>query len=274
TYEMKGKDSAEIYVGILGTGDPSMWFSIGFTSFGALPQAYLLMLDPNGGKLTSASSYEGMSGKNVTISDPERDGYTFVRWVFTKEAGQLNGKTYTFASANAALKAEWTPNSYPITYVLNGGENDPSNPSSYTVEDHVILKDPSRANCRFLGWKEGNEILPGSTGEKTFTAEWALLDYPIRYVLDGGRNHPDNPSSYTYDDDITLKDAEKDGYAFTGWKEGNRIPKGSSGEKTFTATYEAVSYPVEYILYGGTNHPSNPVSYTILEEYDILDAYK
>ena len=44
--------------------------------------------------------------------------------------------------------------------------------------------------------------------EETFT---------IDYVLNGGTNHPDNPSAYKKGDHILLKDPKKPGFLFKGW---------------------------------------------------------
>jgi len=64
---------------------------------------------------------------------------------------------------------------YAITYVLDGGENDPSNPESYTIESEIALAAPTKANYDFLGWTpDGGVIAAGSTGDKTFTAGWKL----------------------------------------------------------------------------------------------------
>ena len=270
-YEMKGKDSAEIYVGIMGQGDGSMMFVLGFTSYGVLPQAYCLSLDPNGGKLSGEAMYEGTSGSKVEIKDPVYKGHVFKGWTFTKENGTLNGKEYTFGNGNAALKANWAVDSYPITYKLNGGTNHPSNPSSYTSEDDITILDPTRTGYVFKGWKEGNRIPKGSSGEKTFTASWEKEVYPIEYVLNGGTNHPSNPSQYTVEDEVDILDASRNGYVFQGWKEGKKILKGSTGKKTFTAEWKAETYPIDYVLNGGTNHPSNPSSYTSEDDITILD---
>ncbi len=43
-------------------------------------------------------------------------------------------------------------------------------------------------------------------------------EYTITYNLDGGTNHAENPEKFTaHTDTITLKDANKTGYAFKGW---------------------------------------------------------
>ena len=72
----------------------------------------------------------------------------------------------------------------------------------------------------------------------------ALTRYTISYELDGGT--ADNPTSYTEEDEITLRSPIKSGYTFIGWTyDGKtepelsvRIAKGSTGDKAFTAHYE------------------------------------
>lgn len=77
--------------------------------------------------------------------------------------------------------------------------------------------------------------------------------YTITYDLDGG-TAADNPESYTSSDGaITLNNPTKDGYTFTGWSgtgldgENNMtvtIPKGSTGDREYTAHWEAKTYTV------------------------------
>ena len=56
---------------------------------------------------------------------------------------------------------------------MNGGTNNPANPSSYTIETPTItLQNPTRAGFFFTGWSPTNTIPQGSTGNKTFTANW------------------------------------------------------------------------------------------------------
>ena len=61
---------------------------------------------------------------------------------------------------------------YTITYVMNGGTNNPFNPKKYTKYDPAIyLKNPSKEGCIFSGWytdaaltKRSSGIATGSTG--------------------------------------------------------------------------------------------------------------
>jgi uncharacterized repeat protein (TIGR02543 family)/LPXTG-motif cell wall-anchored protein len=52
----------------------------------------------------------------------------------------------------------------------------------------------------------------------TLLAGWVKVQYPITYQLDGGANHPENPSFYVISDDsITLLAPTRAGYQFDGW---------------------------------------------------------
>ena len=69
---------------------------------------------------------------------------------------------------------------------MNSGTNSASNPDSYTVETPTItLTNPTREGYEFRGWVEGNKIEEGSIGNKTFTAVWDAVSYPITYELNG-----------------------------------------------------------------------------------------
>ena len=54
---------------------------------------------------------------------------------------------------------------------------------------------------------------------------YKATDYQIIYELNGGTNHPNNPTSYTVFYGVTLQNPTRDGYTFAGWtdEEGNKI---------------------------------------------------
>ncbi len=206
----------------------------------------------------------------ITLGDPTKDGYTFLGWLPENNIalGSTGDKTFT---------ATWSdPIEYNITYVLNGGTNHLDNPATYTVEDEITLGDPTKDGYTFLGWLPQNSIALGSTGDKTFTATWSdPIEYNITYVLNGGTNHLDNPATYTVEDEITLGDPTKDGYTFLGWLPENNIALGSTGDKTFTATWsDPIEYNITYVLNGGTNHLDNPATYTVEDEITLGDPTK
>jgi uncharacterized repeat protein (TIGR02543 family) len=72
---------------------------------------------------------------------------------------------------------------YTITYKLNGGTNNNSNPLTYNVTTQTItLKNPTRAGYTFSGWYSDNQlnnkvtsIKKGSTKDVTLYAKWTKV---------------------------------------------------------------------------------------------------
>ena len=56
----------------------------------------------------------------------------------------------------AILLAE---NAYTITYELNGGVNHPKNKYSFTEDDAVILREPTKDGYKFVGWTEDGNVV-------------------------------------------------------------------------------------------------------------------
>ena len=145
------------------------------------PQAFTVTFNSNGGSAVASQSIE-KGGKVTLPEEPERTGYQFAGWTYQGEAWSFIGYTVT---EDITLDANWTPINYPITYELNGGY-EYNNVRSYTIEtEDFTLQDPSKSDYEFLGWTwEGQSepiknvtISKGSYGEKTFTANWAMIVY-------------------------------------------------------------------------------------------------
>jgi uncharacterized repeat protein (TIGR02543 family) len=147
--------------------------------------------------------------------------------------------------------ATWLANEYKITYVLNGVINADMNPSTYTYGEGVTsFANASKRGYNFVSWTPSS-ISNTATGDKVVEATWSPITYTISYELNGGENNSSNPSTYTIESGtITLVDPSKTGYEFAGWTQGNKVEEGSVGNKTFTARWEAISYPITYVMNG------------------------
>ena len=114
----------------------------------------------------------------------------------------------------------------------------------------------TREGYTFTGWNTsrdgtGTSYANGASytasGNITLYAQWVPTTYTITYNLDGG-TVSGNPTTYTIESNaITLVNPTKDGYNFTGWTGSNgttpsttvTIPKGSTGDREYTANWES-----------------------------------
>lgn len=237
---------------------------------------YTITYDLGGGtnSLNNPDEYNYLSA-TITLQNPSRLGYKFIEWI--------QGETIpTNSTGNKTFTAKWELIRYNIFYVLNASDVKNDNTNYYTVLDEIVLKNPEHSTKTFEGWVEGNTILKGSTGDKTFTAKWNDPAYSIFYNLDGGQNGNGNPAIFTAESPtITIVAPTKTGFVFLGWTcseleiddpaEIIIIPKGSSGDKTLTAHWDIITYSVIYVLNGGTNSAENPDFYNINSGEIMLD---
>ena len=240
---------------------------------------YSISYNLDGGKNDADNPAHYMKTETITLKPAIKIGYDFLGWY---DNAACSGYPVTHiekgSTDNKAFWAKWEIAIYSISYNLNGGKNHADNPANYTVETETIwLKDAEKKGYTFEEWCEPfpggyilwNQIKKGSTGNKTFQANWKIVTYGITYHLNGGENDTDNPVNYTIETaTIWLKPAEKKGYTFKGWYNNaacsgspvTRIVKGSTGNKELWAKWEAVTYSITYHLNGGS-HSGNPASY-------------
>ena len=132
-----------------------------------------VMQEENDVAQTYSASWEEKTDKaKMQISDTENDGTS--PDVSTDKAIAAGDTTAI------TLYAIWEKASeYKITYKLNKGKNNTANPKTYTSEDEIKLKKPTRSGYHFVGWytdskykNEINVIEKGSEGALTLYAKW------------------------------------------------------------------------------------------------------
>ena len=132
-----------------------------------------VMQEENNVAQTDSASWEEKTGKaEMQISDTENDGTS--PDISTDKAIAAGDTTAI------TLYAIWEKASeYKITYKLNKGKNNTANPKTYTSEDEIKFKKPTRSGYHFVGWytdsKYKNQISvieKGSEGSLTLYAKW------------------------------------------------------------------------------------------------------
>ena len=132
-----------------------------------------VMQEENDVAQTNSASWEEKTDKaEMQISDTENDGTS--PDISTDKAIAAGDTTAI------TLYAIWEKASeYKITYKLNKGKNNTANPKTYTSEDEIKFKKPTRSGYHFVGWytdsKYKNQISvieKGSEGSLTLYAKW------------------------------------------------------------------------------------------------------
>ena len=244
---------------------------------------YTITMDLNGGSGETTLLYT-VEDEEFALPTPTRNGYEFVGW--TGEGittPQTSVKIPKGSTGNKAYTANWKVIEYTITLDTNGGPN--VSPIKYTVEDSFTLPYPLRPGYEFAGWVlDGSGMLPattliiyyGTTGDLHYKAEWRLAEYTITMDLSGGSGQEKMVYTIT-DEDFELPTPTRNGYEFVGWtgerittpQTSVKIPRGSTGNKAYTANWQVIKYTIITLLEGGNAGSSGAYVYTVEETFTL-----
>ena len=187
----------------------------------------------NGATSGKMSKQTGYRDSIITLKNNafKKTGYSFAGWN-TKKNGK--GKSYTNKqkvssfTGNVTLYAQWERPTYKITYKLDGGKNNKSNPATYKKTTKTItLKNATKTGYTFKGWysdknfkNKVTSIKKGSTGNKTLYAKWEANKYTIKFNGNGstgGKMSSLTNCKYGKSYKLTANKFKKSGYTFVGW---------------------------------------------------------
>lgn len=125
-----------------------------------------------------------VSGHALAIPEISKAHFVFAGWYTTETFDEgTEAVIDETTTGNLVLYAKFLPVSYSITYVLNGGENDPENLNEYTVEDKDFqFKNPTKEGHVFHGWYLDPEFkiqvstLRGRADDLILYAKWEQTD--------------------------------------------------------------------------------------------------
>ena len=240
---------------------------------------YNLTEATSGAVPTDSSIYAIASTANVrgNPGNLQRTGYVFAGWADNaNRTGRIyvSGDTYTVSTSDINFWAAWTPNTYTITYDVNGASGTPSkNSDSYTVGSSVarlaLVGTMAKSGYNFGGWATqavGTAMSDSFTvaANTTLFAQWTIASFTLTYNLDGGTGTVDSPTAINYLQQFNLapstgftKTIGSDLYAFVAWSANSATynPGQSyfmpAANLTFTATWTRV-YNVTYSFSGGS----------------------
>lgn len=239
---------------------------------------YHITYNLDGGVLTNQNPTSYKSTDNdITLNNPEKQGYTFNGWKL--EGGDTKQTTVIVKGTEGDLHftAVWTANRYKIIFDANYGTVNKSYINVVYDREIPALPIPERSGHAFKGWKENGEngkiitqgVIYKKASNTTVVAIWEEIPetvYTISYNMNGADFVEANPTTYKSSDaDITLINPIEEGYTFLGWKmDGESQPtltmvikKGTQGNLTISAIWQANKYTITFNANGGSVETSN-----------------
>jgi len=209
-----------------------------------VPTTYSVTYNGNGstgGSVpTDATPYD--AGDDATASDNSgsltRTGYIFQGWNTAADgtgSDRATGSTFTMPSSDVTLYAQWTAESYTVSFDSNGGSGSASD-ASVTFGSAASLPTSTaftRSGYTFSGWNTaadgtGTQYSNGDTwttdlgangATDTLYAKWIAESYTVSFDANGGSGSASD-ASVTFGSAASLPTSSaftRSGYAFSGW---------------------------------------------------------
>jgi uncharacterized repeat protein (TIGR02543 family) len=209
---------------------------------------FTFTFDSFGGSEVSPISQLFQSQVNAPVA-PTRDGFTFLGW--------SPSLPETMPGANATFVAQWSANSYTVSYDARGGVANELSKAVVFQSGFGPLTSAQRTGYTFDGWFNditgGTQITSASMVETpadiTIYAQWTPINYTISFDTGGG-NLIANQTTTIESPILVLPQPTKLASTFLGWttqsnREGSGImelPSGTSANVTLYAMWDADSF--------------------------------
>ena len=178
---------------------------------------------------------EGEADFNTPItwpSKPTKEGYTFQNWVVEIDKEKMpvkHGTNFTMYDQDMTFTAQWSINSYKISYDGNGaamGVPAESVEQNYQTDYTIDTVIPTKTGYTFQGWNDGTTTYqPGATfkvpaKDVVLTAQWKINSHQVKYDGNGGKTSAPESKNADYNSNVSVAAGlEKDGYLFEGWEQ-------------------------------------------------------
>lgn len=240
--------------------------------------AHKVTFDSTGGSAVD-TQLVGDGEKASAPTDPTRTGYTFAGWSTSQAGGADYDFNVTSVTGDLTLYAQWTPNTYTVTFNSNRGT--PVTPANVQYGQKVAKpSDPTRDGKVFVGWTTdaagtkpygfGTPV----TGNLTLYAKWSDVGETYRTVTLNLSDGADYPPTALQSMTLFVKDGEqlvipdpaptRDGYRLAGWttdaaRQNDYAPDTVvTGDLTLYAKW-VKTWTVTFDSQGGTDVPSQTV---------------
>ena len=183
---------------------------------------YTVSYNPDGGTVSPTSASFTVGGSALTLPTPTLSGYTFNGWYSASSGGTLITSPYTPTGATT-LYAQWTANSYTVSYNPDGGTVSPTSASFTVGGSPLTLPTPTLSGHSFQGWysaSTGGTLISSPYSPSvaiTLFAHWSSNTYSVDFDADGGSVTPTTLGYSFGSGTVVLPTPTYAGYEFDGW---------------------------------------------------------
>ena len=197
--------------------------------------------------------------KNVTVYD-----VTAKKYVSSLSNSVKVGTTVEMGDSDATVTAVWEPNTYKVSYDINGGTGtieDQTFTYGNTAGETISATKPTKKGYTFAGWRwddpndetnfrlfDPGDKIPSDLQDFTLHAIWVANGYHVTFEGNGADSGTMSDEAFTYDDNeksLTANNFAREGYRFVGW---NTKADGSGQSYTDAQAIKNISEGGETIL--------------------------
>jgi uncharacterized repeat protein (TIGR02543 family) len=236
-------------------------------SFKIESQEFTVTFNSNGGIESNTTQTKLFGFPYGTLPTLTRTGYDFDGWNTASNGTgtSLDEDSLVTTQSNHSIFAQWQIITYGITYVLNSGTNNGSNPFTFNVTNLPLsLASPTRTGYNFGGWS----VNPITTLQNiTTSASWSAATYSVGLSKNGGSGGTDSVTA-TFDAAMpSATGPTRQGFTFNGYfisstqyytnAMASARTWNIAANSTLTASWTANTYALSFDNGGGSGTMNN-----------------
>ncbi|MBQ4535784.1 MAG: InlB B-repeat-containing protein, partial [Clostridia bacterium] len=237
-------------------------------------------------------------GTPTTLKSASKTGYDFKGWFLNENC---TGAALTTLGArdyvnDITLYALFEAQTYNIQYLDQGGKvfsgtHASGYPTTHTYDEETVLLEASKKGYEFEGWFEDSNCAGAPitkleateyTSDITLFAKWNVLFYTLTLEKSEGIAEVGGAGTYAYNTTVSIFATTSLGYAWHEWQKNNTTYQTSQNFQftidaenvTLKALATIITYNITYELNGGSVEGVNPVTYTVKEEFTLINPTK
>ncbi|HBD94704.1 MAG: hypothetical protein A2015_07115 [Spirochaetes bacterium GWF1_31_7] len=252
-----------------------------------LVNIYTVTFDGDGATTVANPTSKTVTSPATTVVtlpiNPEKTGYYFGGWFTAKNGVGTEFTASTVVTGSITVYAKWTAVPvFTVSFNTDSGSAVDSQSIAENGKASRPVTDPTKTGYTFNNWYAdvGKTIVydfnTAITSDKTIYSKWIVVSYNIDYTLNDGT--ATNPASYTIETDtFILTNPTRTGYTFVGWSGTGltgtdnttvTITKGSIGDRSYTANWNANVVFQSAVQTGGTSCTTESTGLTLTFDID------